>query len=922
MSKLTVTLLAVVPFVIIGCAASQLSTLQPQTDISVHDLRCEYKTNPLGIDITKPRLSWTLRSDTRAQRQTAYQILVATSPAKLENNKPDLWNSGKVLSDLTNQIVYKGKPLKSQMKCCWKVRVWDKDGKVSDFSRPASWSMALLKKSDFKAKWIGFDSPRQALPEIQVGYNKTINAKLPPACCLRKGFTLDKPVKRATIYASALGIYELHINGNRVGNDYFSPGWTHYKKRIYYNTYDVTDMLRSGKNAIAAVLADGWYSGYLGWNGKRDHYGNKTRFLAQLHIEYQDGSNDLIVTDTSFKANTGPILEADFYMGETYDATKEITGWTDHDYDDTFWKPVDVTPQIDAPLQAYPGVPVRIFDRVTPVSMNEPEPGVFVFDMGRNFAGFARLKVKGPRGHKVTLRFAERLNEDGTVYLTSLRLARAADTYICKGMGEELYQPRFTFHGFQYVEVTGYPGTPTIDDVTGLALSSDTPLAGAFQCSDEMANKLYKNIVTTQRANFIEVPTDCPQRDERLGWTGDAQVFVRTATYNNDVAAFFTKWLIDLEDAQRSDGAFPHVAPRVVVGDCGSAAWADAGVICPWTIYQVYGDKRVLEKHYDAMAAWIDFCKNTSYNLIRPAEGYGDWLSINAETDKAVLATAYFAYSTKLMARAARALGRKSDALKYNQLFGKIKKRFNEKFVADDGTIKSDTQTVYVLALEFGLLDPDKRAIAVQRLVDNIRERNWHLSTGFIGTKDLMTTLTEIGRTDIAYKLFGNDTFPSWGFSIKQGATSIWERWDGWTPEKGFQDAGMNSFAHYSFGAVAEWMFKTVAGIDTDGPGYRKIIIKPQPGGKLTWAKASYDSINGKIATNWKIDGDNLTLDVTIPANTTATVYIPTVDVLLVTESGKTAAFDQVPGVDFLRSENGTAVFHIGSGNYGFSSEI
>lgn len=345
-------------------------------------------------------------------------------------------------------------------------------------------------------------------------------------------------------------------------------------------------------------------------------------------------------------------------------------------------------------------------------------------------------------------------------------------------------------------------------------------------------------------------------------------------------------------------------------------------MICPWTIYQVYDDKRILEKHYDAMVAWIDFCKNTSDNLIRPAEGYGDWLSINADTDKAVLATAYFAHSTKLMARTADALGRNADAKKFNQLFDRIKRRFNEEFVSADGIIKSDTQTVYVLALKFGLLDPDKHAIAVQRLVDNIRERNWHLSTGFIGTKDLMTTLTEIGRTDIAYKLFGNDTFPSWGFSIKQGATSIWERWDGWTPEKGFQDAGMNSFAHYSFGAVAEWMFKTVAGIDTDAPGYRKIIIKPQQGGKLTWAKAAYNSINGKIATGWKIDGNQLTLDVIIPANTTATVYIPTTDALSITESGQKAAFDKVPGVDFLRTQDGVAVFRLGSGNYGFSSKI
>lgn len=907
---------------IVGCAGPQLSAGLPESDIRIQNLRCEYLEDPLAIGVTAPRLSWTLDCDTRAQKQTAYQILVASADEKLRQNVADLWNSGKVPSDRTNQIVYKGKSLKSRMKCCWKVRIWDQDGRVTDYGPPAFWAMGLLKKSDFKARWVGFDLPRQNLPEVEVGYIKTHKVKLPPAVCLRKSFNIEKPVSRAVIYASALGIYELHINGLRAGNDYFTPGWTNYKKRLYYNTYDVTAMLRPGKNALGALLADGWYAGYLGWKPKRDNYGDKTRFFAQLYIEYENGTNDVIITNGSWKANVSPILEADLYMGETYDATKELAGWANSDYDDTSWKPVDVTAHIEAALQPYPGAAVRQFDEIKPVSVNEPKPGVFVFDMARNFAGFARLKVKGPKGRKITLHFGERLNPDGTVYLTNLRNARAADTYICKGVGTEIYQPRFTFHGFQYVEVTGYPGTPTIDDVTGLALSSDTPLAGAFECSDEMANKLYENIVTTQRANFIDIPTDCPQRDERLGWTGDAQVFVRAATYNNDVAAFFTKWLADLADAQRSDGAYPDVAPRVIADGCGTAAWADAGIICPWTIYQVYGDKRVLEKYYDNMADWIDFCKKNSYNLIRPAKGYGDWLSINAETNKAVLATAYFAHSTKLMARIARALGRKSDAEKYSRLFEQIKKRFNEKLVADDGTIKSNTQTVYVLAIKFGLLEPDKSAIAISRLIDRIEKQNGRLSTGFVGTKDLMTTLTDIGRTDVAYKLFGNDTFPSWRFSIKQGATSIWERWDGWTPEKGFHDPGMNSFAHYSFGAVAEWMFETIGGIDTDGPGFRNIIIKPQPGGNLTWAKASYNSINGPIATSWKLDGDNLTLDVTIPANTTATVYIPTVDVLLVTESGKAAAFDQVPGVDFLRSENGTAVFHIGSGNYGFSSEI
>lgn len=922
MTKPLIVVAIVLLLNIAGCAGPQLSAGPPESNIHIQNLRCEYLEDPLAVGVAAPRLSWTLDSNERAQKQTAYQILVAGSEEKLRQNIADLWDSGKVLSDQTNQIVYEGKSLKSRMKCCWKVRIWDQDGRVTGWSSPGFWAMGLLEKSDFKARWVGYDRPRKNLPEVKVGYIKTHKVKLPPAVCLRKTFNIEKPVSRAVIYASALGIYELHINGRRVGNDYFTPGWTNYKKRIYYNTYDVTGMLGPGKNALGAVLSDGWYAGYLGWKPKRDNYGDKTRFFAQLYVEYEDGTSDVIITDGTWKANTSPIREADLYMGETYDATKELPGWANSGYDDTSWKPVDVTEHIAAVLQPYPGAAVRKFDEIKPVSVSEPKPGIFVFDMARNFAGFARLKVRGARGSKITLHFGERLKADGTVYLTNLRNARAADTYICKGTGTEIYQPRFTFHGFQYVQVAGYPGTPSLDDITGIAVGSDIPVAGSFVCSDKTANRLYNNIVTTQRSNFIDIPTDCPQRDERLGWTGDAQVFIRAATYNNDVAAFFTKWLADLADAQRSDGAYPDVAPRVIAGGCGTAGWADAGVICPWTIYRVYGDKRVLEKYYDNMAGWIDFCKKNSYNLIRPAKGYGDWLSIDAETDRAVLATAYFAHSTKLMARISRALGRKSGAQKYSRLFEQIKKRFNEKFVADDGVIKSDTQTVYVLALKFGLLEPDKRAIAISRLMDRIRQRDWHLSTGFIGTKDLMTTLTEFGRTDVAYKLFGNDTFPSWGFSIKQGATSIWERWDGWTPKKGFQDPNMNSFAHYSFGAVAEWMFETIGGIDTDGPGFRNIIIKPQPGGNLTRAKASYNSINGPVATSWKLDGDNFTIDVTIPANTEATLYIPTEDVLSVAEGGQKAAFDNIKGVDFIRAEDNAAVFHLGSGNYRFSSKI
>jgi alpha-L-rhamnosidase len=743
---------------------------------------------------------------------------------------------------------------------------------------------------------------------------------LPPAQYLRKSFVLTKPVRRAVVYSSALGNYELYFNGKQVEDACFMPGWTDYNVRVYYNTFDVTNLLHEGTNAVGAILGDGWYSGHIGWGHIRDHYGKNTRLAVQLYVEYTDGTSRTITTDSSWKAATGPILESDFLMGEMYDARQEIAGWSSAGFNDAEWKAVNVTEKIEAKIQSYPGVLVRKFKEIKPVGITEPKEDTYVFDMGTNFAGFAMLKVDGPESRQVVLRFAERLNPDGTIYTTNLRSARATDTYICKGKGTEVWQPRFTFHGFQYVEVTGYPGKPGRDAIIGIELTSATPVVGNFACSDDTANKLYRNICQTQRANFIEIPTDCPQRDERLGWMGDAQIYVRTATYNSDVSAFFTKWLVDVEDAQLPNGAFSDVSPRRVAMGGGTAAWGDAGVICPWTIYQVYGDKRVLAQHYDSMAKWVEYCKGTTKGLLRPAEGYGDWLSIKADTPKDILATAYFAYSTKLMAQTAEVLGRQEDSQKYRQLYEDIKQAFNRAYVAEDGRIKGDTQTVYVLALAFDLLPQAKQPAAVRYLVDNIKNRDWHLSTGFVGTKDLMQTLMRFDQTDVAYRLFHNDTFPSWGFSIRHGATSIWERWDGWTPEKGFQDPGMNSFAHYSFGAVCEWMFKTISGIDTEGPAYKHIVIHPRPGGRLTWAKTSYKSIHGQISTDWQVKGQTFTLNITIPANTTATVYVPAESPDSVKEGTRPAT--KAEGVRFLRMEDRAAMFVVGSGRYQFKSKI
>jgi len=890
-------------------------------------LRCEYRVDPLGIDVRDPRLSWIVESSQRGQKQTAYRVLVAGSEEDLAADKGTLWDSGKVASDQTAHVVYAGRPLRTRTRCWWKVRVWDRHRRRSAWSKPAVWTMGLLRPSDWAAQWIGFDEPgpapgakaRHSVPAPDKAKQKP-KLVLPPPRYLRREVALARPIGRATVYAAALGIYELRINGRKVGGDYFTPGWTDYGKRITYQTYDVTDLLKQGANAIGAVLADGWYAGYIGGTYERHHYGSKLRLRAQVHVEYEDGTEQVVATDGRWRASTGPLREADFLMGETCDARREMPGWDAAGFDASGWKRVNVTRSVNASVQSYAGAPVRQFAELKPAKVTEPKAGRFVFDLGRNFAGVVRLRVAGARrGRKITLRFAERLNPDGTVYTANLRTARSIDTYTCRGGGEEIWQPRFTYHGFQYVELTGYPGRPGRDAVTGIALSAATPTVGSFECSDETANKLYGNICWTQRANFIEVPTDCPQRDERLGWSGDAQAYIRTATCNTDVAAFFTKWLADLVDAQTSGGRFPDVAPHRVATGSGVAAWADAGIICPWTIWQVYGDRRVLERTYAAMARYVAFCKKDSKGLLRPDYGFGDWLSINAETPKDVLATAYFAYSTKLMSQIAAALGKAADAKKYDALFGRIAKAFTAAYVDDDGRIKGDTQTVYVLALAFDLLPEAKRQAALARLVADIESRGGRLSTGFVGTKDLMDVLTRFGRLDVAYRLLHNETFPSWGFAIKHGATSIWERWDGWTPEKGFQNPAMNSFSHYAFGSVGQWIFRTIGGIDAAEPGFRRITIAPRPGGRLTWARTSYRSIRGRIATDWKLTTRGLTLNVTVPANTTARVHVPAKAASAVTESGRPAA--RADGVKFLRLASGAAVYEVGSGSYRFISK-
>ncbi len=956
--------------VLFGLLAGVLLGSPASTDAGITPvaLRTEYRENPLGIDETQPRLFWRVESDERSQVQTAYQILVASSANLLQSQTGDLWDSGRVESSETIQIEYAGKPLTSRQQCFWKVRVWDRDGVASDWSPTALWSMGLLEATDWTAEYISYRDETPIFTDRETHY-------LPPARQYRREFAVDRTVTRATIYATALGIYELELNGRRVGDAWFAPGWTDYRQRAYYNTYDVTDLVQSGVNAIGATVADGWYSGYVGFGllvgiGTeqigRYTYGKTPALMAQLEVEYSDGTRQVVGTDASWRVTgEGPIRQADLLMGEAYDARLEMPGWSTAGFNDSAWsaaipaaengpqpatffefrnpEPPARGPKIEGRpvdlgfrrprLEAFPGLPVRVIEELHPVAVVDRGAGTFVFNLGQNFAGTVRLRVKGPAGHQVKLRFGEMLHPDGTLMTENLRRARATDFYTCKGeKNGEVYSPRFTFHGFQYVEVSNYPGEADRDTLTGLVLHSDTPLTSTFECSDPMVNQLFRNVVWTQRANFLDLPTDCPQRDERMGWTGDAQAYVGTAAYNADIGAFFTKWLRELMESQRPSGAFPGYAPFPFQHgwDFGSA-WADAGIICPWTIWQVYGDTRIIERCWEPMTKFLDWRTATSQGDLGVVHGnaWGDWLAQGASTPLDYVDTVYFAISTRLMAEMASAIGRDDEAKAYRRQLERTKAAFRAKYLLDDGGVTVATQTAHALALFADLVPDDLRQATGQKLADMIALNGNHMSTGFLGTRPLLPVLSSAGQHDLAMFLFQSHEFPSWGYEVDQGATSIWERWDSYTREEGFgrHNAAMNSFSHYAFGAVCEWMFRTLAGIDSDGPGYSRIAIRPtpaSPGGNaqhepINWVKASYDSIRGRIVSEWKLEGDTFQLVVEIPANTTATVFLPAAGVASVTTGGQRLPVDE-KDVRVVDTRDRLVVLAIGSGRYEFTS--
>jgi alpha-L-rhamnosidase len=886
------------------------------SQIRVTGLLCENLAYPIGIDAREPRLTWQLVSDKRDVRQTAYAIRVTDDPRNFNRENALVWNSGKVMSDSSVQVVYKGTPLKSGKKYYWEVRVWDINAKASPWSLPAEWQMGMLLAGDWKAKWIetGFEDPA---------------ARTNPL--LRKDFSVSKKIVYATAFITCHGLYEAFINGQRIGEAYLTPGWTSYNKRLQYQTYDVTSLLQNGANAIGVGLGSGWYRGFLAWGGNKNVYGKDLSLLLELDIVYADGTKVNIVSDDSWKSSTGAISNSEIYDGEITDARNEKPNWNKTGYNDHDWKNVVLKDFDKSILVATQNEPIKRHETFKPLKILTTPKGEQVIDFGQNLVGFVTVKVKGSAGDTVRISHAEVLDKFGNFYTDNLRAAKEQDIYVLKGGGEESFEPHFTFQGFRYIKVEGIVHLDP-ENFVAVALYSDMRPTGSFTCSNPLVNQLQHNIQWGQKGNFLDVPTDCPQRDERLGWTGDAQVFSRTATFNMNANNFFAKWLKDVAADQFSNGSVPFVVPNVLGADAGgSTGWADVATIIPWNVYLAYGDRKVLADQYKSMKAWVDYMTAKSKNdLWNSGFHFGDWLFYrpdddndgrSAVTDKYLIAQCFYANSTQLLINAAKVLNQNEDITTYSTLLEKIKTAFVKEYMTPNGRLVSGTQTAYVLALNFDMLPESLRAQAAERLAANVKDYDDHLTTGFLGTPYLCHVLSRFGYIDVAFKLLLQDTYPSWLYPVKMGATTIWERWDGVKPDSTFETPSMNSFNHYSYGAIGDWMYRVIAGIDTyaDSPGYKHIKIMPHPGGDLTEFNATLQTYYGKVSSSWKNENGQSIFEVTIPCNTSATIFIPAVSVQHVTEGG--LPLDRIKEIVVEGTRDGCVITRMGSGVYHFVIE-
>jgi alpha-L-rhamnosidase len=844
-------------------------------------LRCEYLANPIGVDVRQPRFCWVLEHSERGQKQTAYQILVSTQPAC---EKSDMWDSEKVSSVESTQIIYKGKPLASDKSYYWRVRYWDKDENLGPYSEIATFDTGLISKEDWNGTWIG-------------GANQ-----------LRKEFQVNGRVVRAHAFICGLGYSELRLNGRKVGANVLDPGWTTYDKRALYVGYDVTNMIQQGANAAGVLLGKGWYK--------------STALLFQLNIQLADGQTIRVVSDSLWKSKNGPIVEDSIYNGEIYDARLEMPGWDRPGYDDKSWKPVEGIQGPKGVLSAQMMPPIRVVDTIVPLKMANPKPGVYVFDMGQNTSGWARLRVSGPAGAVVKMRFAEMLYDDGMLNQENLRAARAEDTYILKGEGEETYEPRFTYHGFRYVEVTGFPGVPNAETIRGRVVHSSVKQAGSFACSKPVLNSLQRIITWGQKTNLHSIPTDCNQRDERMGWMGDAQGTAEEAMMNFDMAAFYTNFIRDIRDVQDDAGTITDTVPHIWGSRPADPAWGTAYPLLCWYMYQYYGDKRILEEQYDGLKKYVEFLRSKTENGLLKYSYYGDWVAVE-KTPGSIVSSFYYYYDVKILGDIAKILGIEKDAQAYAKLAEGIKATFHsEYFDPKTKNYANGTQTANTLALFLELAPKNERGEAWGNLFDNlVYKNNSHLTTGIIGTKYIMELLTRFDNSDLAYDIATQTTYPSWGYMIENGATTLWELW------QLRQGPSMNSHNHPMFGSVGAWLYKALAGITVDptAVAFEKIRIEPQMVRDLFYASGSIDTLRGRVLSSWSRTEKSVCMEVAIPVGSEAEVILPKFNLksVVVKESGKTLWAQKklepgIPGIMNVTESAQAVILKIGSGRYSF----
>jgi len=897
----------------------------------VEVLKCEYLDNPINIDTKKPRFSWILSSNERNLSQKAYQIIVSSSYENALNEIGDMWDSGKVESDENVNIEYAGKDLESFKKYFWRVRCWTQNDEVCPYSDIATFETTMLKDEDWKAKWVS----KKTLKSFLSGGDPVSGEKSYKqfyATYFRKDFEVKKLVKRARAYISGLGLYELRLNGKKVGNNVLDPGQTDYSKIALYSTYDITDLVKD-KNTVGVILGSGRHIENYGYDNPK--------LIVQILLEYEDGSKEFIVSDESWKVSHGPLMENGIYYGEKYDARLEMPGWDKYGFDDSNWEDVKIVEGPELKSQLMP--PIRVTEILKPVRMWSPKPGVYVYDFGQNFTGWVRLYVEGPRGTEVKIRHSELLNKDGTLNTSTIRLAEAIDTYILKGEGLEIYEPRFTYHGYRYVEITGFPGTPTLENVEGCFVHTDVEKTGKFVCSNELINKIHRNTIWGQLSNLMSIPTDCPQRDERMGWMGDAQLSAEEAIFNFDMAQFYTKYLMDIKLSQKEDGSISDVVPPYWPLYPADPAWGTAYITIAWYLYLYYKDKRILEEHYDSMKKYVEFLRNSSDNhIIRNLGKYGDWCppgSIFPKRTPVELTSTFYYYSDTLtLSKIAEILGKKEDHEKYNNLADDIKEAFNKEFLQKNKDMLGnerwfykgikmsprDTtptgQTSNALPLYLDITPAEIKNKVFKTLVELIEvHQDSHLDTGIVGTRYLFDVLVDNGRFDLAYKIATQEDYPGWGYMIKEGATTLWERW-----EK-LEGSGMNSHNHIMLGSIDAWFYKYIAGLTLIEPAWKKFRVKPHFVDELNYARAELKTSRGNIVVSWEKYNGKFKLIVSVPVNSKAVVHIPLINEKVVSESGKEILLNgklqsESKGVKYLESDDEYAIFEVGSGWYEFES--